>query len=109
MVDDAATAIRAATAARLVEGWLDALDADGRWALLKLVTGGLRIGVSARLAKQALAEFGDVAVDEIEEVWHGLTAALRRAVRLAGRPRERAGRRRAAAPFRPVMLAHADR
>ena len=38
--------------------WLDALDATGRWALLKLVTGGLRVGVSARLAKLALAEYG---------------------------------------------------
>src|SRR5690606_16452191 len=28
--------------------WLDGLDETGRWALLKLVTGGLRIGVSAR-------------------------------------------------------------
>ena len=28
----------------LIEGWLDALDADGRWALLKLLTGGLRVG-----------------------------------------------------------------
>ena len=35
--------------------WLDALDETGRWALLKLVTGGLRIGVSARLAKTAAA------------------------------------------------------
>ena len=35
---------------RLIEGWLDALDADGRWALLKLLTGGLRVGLSARLA-----------------------------------------------------------
>ena len=33
--------------------WLDALDETGRWALLKLVTGALRIGVSARLAKTA--------------------------------------------------------
>ncbi len=33
----------------LLEPWLDALDATGRWALLKLVTGSLRIGVSARL------------------------------------------------------------
>ena len=40
---------------RLIEGWLDALDVDGRWALLKLLTGGLRVGVSARLAKQAAA------------------------------------------------------
>jgi DNA ligase-1 len=34
----------------------------------------LRIGVSARLAKTALAEFGGVGVDEVEEVWHGLRA-----------------------------------
>ncbi|HZW73505.1 MAG TPA: hypothetical protein VFF43_08145, partial [Caldimonas sp.] len=48
---DAAT--RADAGDRLAR-WLDALDATGRWALLKLVTGGLRIGVSARLAKTAL-------------------------------------------------------
>src|SRR3954471_17549796 len=35
--------------------WLDELDETGRWALLKLVTGSLRIGVSARLAKTAVA------------------------------------------------------
>jgi len=52
--------------------WLDALDATGRWALLKLVTGALRIGVSARLAKTALAEWSGVELDHIEEVWHGL-------------------------------------
>ena len=39
----------------LLEGWLDALDSTGRWALLKLVTGGLRVGLSARLAKTAAA------------------------------------------------------
>src|SRR5271170_1742444 len=53
-------------------GWLDRLDATGRWALLKLVTGSLRIGVSARLAKTALAEWSGVGIDPIEEVWHGL-------------------------------------
>src|SRR6202012_3166483 len=53
-------------------GWLDRLDATGRWALLKLVTGALRIGVSARLAKTALAEWAGVKVEEIEEVWHGV-------------------------------------
>ena len=57
---------------RLLEPWLDALDATGRWALLKLVTGSLRIGVSARLAKTALAEWSGVEIDRIEEVWHGL-------------------------------------
>jgi DNA ligase-1 len=52
--------------------WLDRLDTTGRWALLKLVTGALRIGVSARLAKIALAEWGGVEIAGIEEVWHGL-------------------------------------
>jgi DNA ligase 1 len=52
----------------LVEGWLDALDATGRWALLKLIMGGLRVGVSARLARQAVADFGKVDVSEIEEL-----------------------------------------
>jgi DNA ligase-1 len=56
----------------LLESWLDALDATGRWALLKLVTGELRIGVSARLAKTALAEWSGVELDRIEEIWHGL-------------------------------------
>src|SRR5271154_7123822 len=68
-------ALRGATRAevqRLIEGWLDALDVDGRWALLKLLTGALRVGVSARLAKQACAEMGGVAIGEIEEVWHAL-------------------------------------
>jgi len=62
---------------RLLEPWLDALDATGRWALLKLVTGSLRIGVSARLAKTALAEWGGVGVDRIEEIWHGLIPPYR--------------------------------
>ncbi len=59
----------------IVAGWLDASDAAGRYALLKLITGSLRVGASARLAKVALAELagGRIAADEIEEVWHGLT------------------------------------
>lgn len=56
----------------LIEPWLDALDSTGRWALLKLVTGELRIGVSARLAKTALAEWGGVEIGRIEEVWHSI-------------------------------------
>ena len=52
--------------------WLDALDETGRWALLKLVTGGLRIGVSARLAKTAAAALGDKDAQEIELIWPGL-------------------------------------
>jgi DNA ligase-1 len=64
--------VRRGEVAALLEPWLDALDATGRWALLKLVTRELRIGVSARLAKTALAEWSGVPIDHIEEVWHGL-------------------------------------
>jgi DNA ligase-1 len=71
IVDTLRLASRAAVGAHLA-GWLDRLDATGRWALLKLVTGALRIGVSARLAKTALAEGAGIRIEEIEEIWHGL-------------------------------------
>ena len=71
IVETLRIASRAEVGAHLA-GWLDRLDATGRWALLKLVTGALRIGVSARLAKTALAEGARVEVAEIEEIWHGL-------------------------------------
>src|SRR6266480_4827527 len=52
--------------------WLDALDETGRWALIKLVTGGLRVGVSARLAKAAAAALADKDVHDIEMIWPAL-------------------------------------
>ena len=57
----------------LIRGWLDGLDLKGALPFLKLMTGALRVGVSARLAKTALAAYGNVDVAEIEEVWHGAT------------------------------------
>src|ERR1700761_4823156 len=92
--------------AGLLEGWMDATDADGRWALLKLMTGGLRVGFSARLAKQALADLGGVAVSDIEEIWHSQAAPYGDLFAwLEGRSErpspEAHGR------FRPVMLAQA--
>ena len=89
---------------RLVEGWLDRLDASGRWALIKLVTGGLRIGVSARLAKTALAELAKNQVNEIEEVWNGLEAALRDLFAWA-EGRGPAPESKVEPPFHPLMLA----
>ncbi|MDT0576220.1 cisplatin damage response ATP-dependent DNA ligase [Croceicoccus sp. F390] len=50
---------------------LDVLDANGRYALLKLATGAMRVGVSARLAKLAFAQAFEVSVDAVEEFWHG--------------------------------------
>ena len=57
-VVDALLGATRAEVQRLIEGWLDALNAQERWALLKLLTGGLRVGVSARMAKQACADLG---------------------------------------------------
>lgn len=90
---------------RLVASWLDALDENGRWALLKLITGSLRIGVSARLAKTVAASLGGIPADEVEQVWHGLEPPYTTLFAwLEGKgPRPEATD---PAPFRPVMLSH---
>src|SRR5689334_14011452 len=86
--------------------WLDALDETGRWALLKLVTGALRIGVSARLAKTAVAAIGDREPDEIELLWPTLTPPYTELFAwLEGRAEKPVTID--PAPFRPVMLSHA--
>src|SRR5216683_1376801 len=86
--------------------WLDALDETGRWALLKLVTGGLRIGVSARLAKMAVAALGDENPDAIELIWPSLRPPYAELFAwVEGFGEKPVGRD--PAPFRPVMLAHA--
>jgi DNA ligase-1 len=95
----------------LLESWLDALDPDGRWALLKLMTGGMRVGLSARLAKQAAAdlarEYGqDIPVSQIEEIWHGQSPPYGDLFAwLEGRSERPAPE--AYGRFRPVMLAQA--
>jgi DNA ligase-1 len=86
--------------------WLDELDETGRWALLKLVTGAMRIGISARLAKTAAAALGDKDPHEIELIWPGLSPPyLDLFAWLEGRGEKPVNRD--PAPFRPVMLAHA--
>ena len=86
--------------------WLDELDETGRWALLKLVTGAMRIGISARLAKTAAAELGDKDPHEIELMWPGLAPPyLDLFAWLEGRAEKPVNLD--PAPFRPVMLAHA--
>ena len=69
----------------LLSHWLDGLDATERWALLKLLTGALRVGVSARLAKTALAEWSKVPLDRDRGGLARASSALHRAVRLAFR------------------------
>ncbi len=91
---------------RRIAAWLDGLDETGRWALLKLMTGALRVGVSARLAKTAVAELGGLEPNDIEGVWHGLSppyAELFAWIEGRGPRPDNAD----PAPFRPPMLAHA--
>ncbi len=85
---------------------LDRLDVRGRWALLKLLGGAPRVGVSARLAKTALAQMAGRDPAEIEEVWHALDPPyldLFRWLEGQGPPPDAEGK----PLFRPLMLAHA--
>ncbi len=105
MVVDRLLALSKADAAAMMTGLLDVLPVTQRFALIKLATGGMRVGVSARLAKQALAQMGDVPVEAIEEIWHGLTTPYTDLFGwLEGGPKPESA---ALAPFRPVMLATA--
>jgi DNA ligase-1 len=84
---------------------LDHLDASGRFALLKLATGSLRIGISARLAKVALAQAFGLDVDAVEEVWHGIGPPYLPIFAWAeGRGAQPTARD--VPVFRPFMLAH---
>jgi DNA ligase-1 len=92
-------------APHVLASMLDHLDASGRFALLKLALGGLRVGISARLAKQALAEAFELEVEAVEEVWHGLRPPFAElfdwAEGRSGQPMARD-----LPVFRPFMLAH---
>lgn len=88
----------------LLADWLDGLDETGRWALLKLITGSLRVGVSARLAKAAVARLGPVEPDAVEEVWHGLAPPYLELFNWV-EGRAEAPTSIDPAPFRPPMLA----
>ena len=88
----------------LIAARLDGMTTSARYAYLKLVTGGLRVGLSGRLARLAVAEFGTLPLAEVEEVWHGLTPPYTELFAWAqGGPKPAA----APAPFRPVMLSTA--
>ena len=67
--------VKIASGQRLAEqiaSWLDGMDTNERWALLKFLSGALRVGVSAGLAKLSIAKAFDHSREEIEELWHGL-------------------------------------
>ena len=85
--------------------WLDAMDTRERWALLKFLSGALRVGVSARLAKLAIAETYGQQLDDIEELWHGLSPPY---LELFAWLEGKADRPVAAdvPTFKPLMLSH---
>ena len=102
---DALRHLSRSDAPAVLAGMLDRLDAEERFALLKMATGGLRIGVSARLAKTALAQAFGLDVDAVEEVWHGLSPPY--ASLFAWAEGKGAQPTPADVPvFRPFMLAH---
>ena len=107
-ISDAVERLRATSrldAPRTLASMLDHLDASGRFALLKLATGELRVGINARLAKQALADAFGLAVEDVEEVWHGISPPFTELFDWAegrtGQPTVRD-----VPVFRPFMLAH---
>ncbi len=84
---------------------LDRLDSSGRYALLKLATGAMRIGISARLGKTAFAQAFGVSVDDVEEYWHALKPPYSGLFEWAadgGEPPDTEN----IPLFRPFMLAH---
>ena len=92
-------------APRVLASMLDHLDTSGRFALLKLATGTLRVGISARLAKQALANAFGLDVEQVEEVWHGLHPPFTELFDW-GEGRAEQPTAKDMPVFRPFMLAH---
>ena len=106
-LDGVVTAVSHASPAELpgvIGALLDRLDARGRWALLKLIGGAPRVGVSSGLAKTGVSAAIGIPVAEVQEVWHALgppyTALFEWAAGLAPRP-DALG----TPVFRPLMLA----
>ena len=90
----------------LIAALLTRAQISERWALVKLATGALRIGLSARLARTALSEMSGKPLLEIEEIWHGVTPPY---VELFAWLEDRADRPEIdhAARFHPLMLSNA--
>jgi len=107
-ISDALDRLRAASkmdAPQVLASMLDHLDASGRFALLKLALGELRVGINARLAKQALANAFGIDVEGVEEVWHGIRPPFTELFDWAeGRAEQPTVRD--VPVFRPFMLAH---
>ena len=85
--------------------YLTVMTPAQRWALLKLGTRGLRIGVSARSIKQILADYGDKDIKEIETLWHAVHPPYVYMLRWLEGKAEKPDIENAVT-FHPVMLSH---
>ncbi len=95
---------RRGTALPLLAEWMNIMTTSERWALLKLATGGMRVGVSARMVRLALSEAYQEDVTEIEEIWPLISPPYHELFDwLEGRGLRPQSRGRAV--FRPLMLA----
>ena len=95
-------------AGNLLARFCDRMNASERFALIKLATGGMRVGVSARLVRTALARMAEAhpgrTLARIEELWFGLHPPYESLFRwLEGGPEPSVD---LALAFRPVMLAN---
>ncbi|MBV7257465.1 cisplatin damage response ATP-dependent DNA ligase [Pacificimonas sp. WHA3] len=104
-VVDRLMALSRAEAPLQMSAYLDAMVPTERFALIKLATGALRIGVSARLAKTALAQAFALDLDAVEEVWHGIDAPYT-ALFAWGEGTAPQPSHEDIPVFRPFMLAH---
>ena len=57
---------------RLMKKYLSIFSENERWAFIKLLSGGLRIGVSTRLTKLSLIHNTNIKISEVEQIWHGV-------------------------------------
>lgn len=107
-LNDVVAALQGASkeeAKTILASMLDKMNVSQRWALLKMATGGMRVGLSARLARLAIAESYDADITEIEEIWPLITPPYDGLFNwLEGRAERPSAQGRAV--FRPMMLAH---
>lgn len=85
--------------------YLTMMTPSQRWALLKLGTRGLRIGVSARSIKQILADYGNKDIKEIETLWHAVTPPYTQLLQWLEGKADKPDIENAVT-FHPVMLSH---
>ena len=65
---DSLSSVSRTEAKPVLASYLDQMNLSQRWTLLKLATGGMRVGLSARMARLAIAEYYRRDIAEIEEL-----------------------------------------